>query len=58
VGTTHQGMPGGPDGWWPTRSSPPPPICSINTLKSRKPSGSRRNTIPAVASSKTTRSKW
>ena len=45
-----------PNGLWGSRGSPPPPLSSINTQIFQKPQGSRRNTIPAAASSRTMRS--
>ena len=41
---------------WPTTASVPPPLSSINSHISRNPRESLRNTIPAAASSRTTRS--
>ena len=53
VGTTHQGA---PRGLWPPQWPPTPPLHPINPQIFQKPFGSQRNTIPAVASSRTTRS--
>ena len=43
-------------GLCPPRWPPAPPLCSINTPIFQKPQGSRRKSIPAAASSRTTRS--
>ena len=45
-----------PGGQWGPWDSFPPPLSSINTQIFQKPQGSRRNTILAAASSRTTRS--
>ena len=45
-----------PGGLCPPRVPPEPPLCSINTPIFQKPQGSRRNTHPAAAESRTTRS--